>query len=415
MTKTTGKRIFCISMVFVILFSLLAFPSSAKTKEELQAEIDRLENQIDSNNGKIENSRENIEELQKQISVMQEQLNLYNSQLTDLNKQIAEKDAVINTYQAEIDRLQSEIDNAVSQIEQQAAQIKATQDILKERMRSAYMAGETSTLEVLLSAEDYETFLTRLELMKRVSEHDNALVAGLQEEINALNAAKEQMLQNQNDQQEKQSAIETERASINASRLEVQTLYDTLNKKQTSMESQVKSLNNLIAQLDKNSAAYQNAIAARQKEMDEYDDKKTADMETGTGGKIPMVKPLQYSDAYVSQHYGHNGHKGVDLCTRGTGSTQGKEIRAAADGVVSTAEYHSSWGNNVYINHGNGIYTRYAHCSRMIVSAGQRVSAGQVIAYVGNTGNSFGPHLHFEVYVNKTRVNPENWIPRYPD
>ncbi len=89
----------------------------------------------------------------------------------------------------------------------------------------------------------------------------------------------------------------------------------------------------------------------------------------------------------------------------------GKEIRAAADGVVYSAEFHKSWGNNVYINHGNGVYTRYAHCSKMIVSAGDQVKQGQVIAYVGNTGNSFGPHLHFEVWVNGTRTNPEVWIP----
>ena len=136
-----------------------------------------------------------------------------------------------------------------------------------------------------------------------------------------------------------------------------------------------------------------------------------------------MICPLQYSDVYISVGWNENGnHKGIDLCTRGaTGNTYGKEIRAAADGIVASAEYHYSWGNNVYINHGSGLYTRYAHCSSIVVSQGQSVSRGQIIAYVGNTGSvperptpsnpHAGANLHFEVWVNGERVDPIPWLP----
>ena len=172
----------------------------------------------------------------------------------------------------------------------------------------------------------------------------------------------------------------------------------------------------------------------------EYDAWKAQGMESGSGsisggssgsssiGNYPvsskgMICPLQYSNVTISAGwYGYANHKGIDFITRGaTGNTYGKEIRAAADGVVYSAEYHYSLGNNVYINHGNGVYTRYAHCSRMVVSAGDTVKQGQVIAYVGNTGNvspkpttsnpHAGAHLHFEVWVNGTRVNPSPWLP----
>ena len=120
--------------------------------------------------------------------------------------------------------------------------------------------------------------------------------------------------------------------------------------------------------------------------------------------------------------YGYANHQGIDFTTAGaTGNTYGKEIRAVADGVVYSSEYHYSWGNNVYINHGNGVYTRYAHCSKLLVGKGQTVKQGQVIAYVGNTGNVYprptasnphaGAHLHFEVWVNGKRVNPAPWLP----
>ena len=210
---------------------------------------------------------------------------------------------------------------------------------------------------------------------------------------------------------------------------------NTLDSKQASLEQKVKNLNNYIYQLDENSAEYQSQIAQIEREKEEYDRKKSEEMENGSGSinnsgssNYPvsskgMIRPLQYPNVIVSAGwYGYPGHKGIDFTTAGaTGNTYGKEIRAAADGVVYSAEMHSSWGYNVYINHGNGVYTRYAHCSKMLVSKGQTVKQGQVIAYVGNTGNvspkptasnpHAGAHLHFEVWVNGTRVNPAPWLP----
>ena len=201
------------------------------------------------------------------------------------------------------------------------------------------------------------------------------------------------------------------------------------------MEQKVKNLNNYIYQLDENSAEYQSEIARIEREKEEYDRQQSAGMENGSGSinnsgssNYPvslkgMIRPLQYPNVVISAGwYGYPGHKGIDFTTAGaTGNTYGKEIRAAADGVVYSAEMHSSWGYNVYINHGNGVYTRYAHCSKMLVTKGQTVKQGQVIAYVGNTGNvspkptaanpHAGAHLHFEVWVNGTRVNPAPWLP----
>ena len=117
----------------------------------------------------------------------------------------------------------------------------------------------------------------------------------------------------------------------------------------------------------------------------------------------------------ISCHFGEPDgwtgapHGGMDFA-----AGYGTPIYAAADGVVVKAGYHNSWGNYVKIYHGvvdgNQIYTLYAHCSSLGVSAGQTVTQGQTIAAVGSTGDSTGNHLHFEVYVNNTRVAPENWL-----
>ena len=366
--KKAFIRIISVTLITAMLFSVTAFSGSASS---VQDQIDELESKINANNNKISDNKASVNDLLNQISDMQAQLDVYNAKITDLNKQIAAKDEIINNYQAEIDRLQAEIDAANIQIETQTAAVNVTYDVLKERLRSAYKAGESSALEVLLGSGDYASFLTRLELLKRVSEHDNELVKGLQEEINELNKTKEQL---SSDQQSQQSRL----------------------------EAQVKSLKSMISSLDSQNDAYQ-------AKMDKLEAQSISNT-TGSSGNGVLSSGMSFPltcNYYVSQHYGHNGHKGVDISGA---NINGQPVYAAAGGTVISASYHSSWGNNVLIDHGNGVWTRYAHLSSIGVSAGQTVSQGQYIGKVGSTGNSSGPHLHFEVYVNKNRVNPEPYI-----
>ena len=422
-------KLLSVMLCAVTVFASVSF--GAYAERDFQAEIDALESKIDANNSKKEDNQKTADELDAEIATLQQQIDVYNAQITDLNTQIAGYDALIAQYESEIAKLDESINETDVEIDKLNAQISDTYDLLAERMRASYMAGETSTLEILLGSSDFESFLTRLELLSAVAKHDKELVADLNSQIDESNKLVEQLNSQKQEQVSKQSAVEEERAKIVDSKAQIQSAKNSVSAQQTKLEKKVQSYNTILSNLDQSSAQYRAQMEKIKKEQAEYDKIKEGGMDSGSGsldtgggsseiGNYPvsakgMICPLQYSNVYVSQHYGHNGHKGVDICTRGTGSTMGKEIRAAADGVVYSAEYHKSWGYNVYINHGNGIYTRYAHCSKMIVSAGDHVKQGQVIAYVGNTGNSFGAHLHFEVYVNGVRTNPEAWIPSLPD
>ncbi len=416
-----------ISVVLCIVMTLASVSFGVYAERDFQAEIDALESKIDANNAKKEDKQKSADELNEEIDTLQEQIDVYNAQISELNSQISGYDAVINQHEAEIAKLDESINETGVQIDKLNAQIANTQEVLAERMRASYMAGETSILEILLDSSDFESFLTRLELLSAVAKRDNELISAYNSQIDESNKLVEQLNTQKQEQVDKQAAVEAERAKIVDSRAQIQSARNSISSQQAKLEKKVDSYNSILSNLDQSSAQYRAQMEKIKKEQAEYDAIKQGGMDSGSGslntgggkseiGNYPvsskgMIAPLQYSNVYVSQHYGHNGHKGVDICTRGTGSTMGKEIRAAADGVVYSAEFHKSWGNNVYINHGNGVYTRYAHCSKMIVSAGDQVKQGQVIAYVGNTGNSFGPHLHFEVWVNGTRTNPEVWIP----
>lgn len=416
-----------ISVVLCIVMTLASVSFGVYAERDFQAEIDALESKIDANNAKKEDKQKSADELNEEIDTLQEQIDVYNAQISELNSQISGYDAVINQHEAEIAKLDESINETGVQIDKLNAQIANTQEVLAERMRASYMAGETSILEILLDSSDFESFLTRLELLSAVAKRDNELISAYNSQIDESNKLVEQLNTQKQEQVDKQAAVEAERAKIVDSRAQIQSARNSISSQQAKLEKKVDSYNSILSNLDQSSAQYRAQMEKIKKEQAEYDAIKQGGMDNGSGslntgggkseiGNYPvsskgMIAPLQYSNVYVSQHYGHNGHKGVDICTRGTGSTMGKEIRAAADGVVYSAEFHKSWGNNVYINHGNGVYTRYAHCSKMIVSAGDQVKQGQVIAYVGNTGNSFGPHLHFEVWVNGVRTNPEEWIP----
>lgn len=416
-----------ISVVLCIVMTLASVSFGVYAERDFQAEIDALESKIDANNAKKEDKQKSADELNEEIDTLQEQIDVYNAQISELNSQISGYDAVINQHEAEIAKLDESINETGVQIDKLNAQIANTQEVLAERMRASYMAGETSILEILLDSSDFESFLTRLELLSAVARRDNELISAYDSQIDESNKLVEQLNTQKQEQVDKQAAVEAERAKIVDSRAQIQSARNSISSQQTKLEKKVDSYNSILSNLDQSSAQYRAQMEKIKKEQAEYDAIKQNGMSSGSGslntgggkseiGNYPvsskgMIAPLQYSNVYVSQHYGHNGHKGVDICTRGTGSTMGKEIRATADGVVYSAEFHKSWGNNVYINHGEGVYTRYAHCSKMIVSAGDQVKQGQVIAYVGNTGNSFGPHLHFEVWVNGVRTNPEVWIP----
>lgn len=408
MNKLWFKRMVGVLAVLVLLASCCLSPAAATDRDELQSQIDEQEAVQDSLNS-------DLDDLQAEMDVI-------NDRITQLNSQIAEYNDAIAQYQSEIDSLEAKIEEAEKRQTELEAQISDTYELLGDRLYATYVAGSTSTLELLLSAEDFETFLTRLELVRRISEYDTSLVSDLQADINELETTKTQLDADMAAVEQKQAAEQSARdalASDRAEELEARSLQES---KQNDIEQKITDSEELQAELE----------AA----MEAYDNDKASGMENGGGGAVDnadpsefpvsskgMICPLQYSNVYVSAGwYGYANHKGIDFCTRGaTGNTYGKAIRAAADGVVYSAEYHYSWGNNVYINHGDGVYTRYAHCSSIVVSAGQTVKQGEIIAYVGNTGNvsprpsesnpHAGAHLHFEVWVNGTRVNPGPWLP----
>lgn len=266
MTKNGLKRALSLLLSVIFVFCASFLPASAAdSKEDLENKIAAAEAKKKQNEQKIKDLQNKIDGAKEsngysseQIDALQEQLDTYQSQITELNSQIGDKNAVINDYQKEIDSLQKNIDEASESIEAQTKTVNDTYNLLKERLRAAYMAGESSTLEVLLTASDYEGFLTRLELLSKTTKHDRQLMKSLQDDIAKLNDTKELLSSSQQEVKAKQTAVESEKADIVSSKTQVQSLYNTVDSKQSTLEKQVAQRNAYISSLSAGSKELEN-------------------------------------------------------------------------------------------------------------------------------------------------------------
>ena len=300
-------------------------------------------------------------------------------------------DAAIKEHEAR----KAELDETDARLKQNEAELaslqqdyEARQVQLGRRVRDIYINGQVSYLDVLFGAHDFQDFLTRMELLKRIIRQDYALVHGVQEV---------------------KDSIELRQAELSKERMTQAEQEERAHRARADMEEKVKRREALIERLrtDKDliDQQYEELMRAS---------RQVGEMirERGMGSAAPsgsgaMIWPVSGS---VTSEFGwrvhpitgtQKFHSGVDI-----GADYGVPIHAAQSGTVEYAGWVSGYGNTVIINHGGGITTLYGHNQSLAVSAGQSVSQGQVISYCGSTGNSTGPHCHFEVRQNGEPVSP---------
>ena len=386
---------------------------------EYEEKIDAAQNKIDSLKGDIGEVKTYIEELDKQVAMYQEQIDAYNGQIDAHQANIDDYEAQNEELENRITELNDQIDKCNDEIGAKNEEIDAKYEELKELIRTNYINGETSALEVLLMSDDFSDYLTKVQFVSSLADYENGLINGINDDIDAINDTKAQIDADKESIRKLQDEIDKKIA-------EIETLQDAVEENkakvvanQDAIEQKVSENSNYLASLNNESAEYKAMIKEYEAEIARFDRQIEALLQSnGSSGSGTLVNssglicPLQYSGVYVSSPFYRNSdgsyHGALDLCV--SGGSYGKSISAAESGTVITASYHWSYGNYVVVDHGNGLSTLYAHCSSLAVGAGQSVSKGQTIAYVGSTGNSSGPHLHFEVRINGSRVNPSGYI-----
>ena len=360
--------------------------------------------------------REKINELESKQAKVKEQINSLKSDIGDQEKL---KDALqdeIDTVQAQIDVYNgqlTEVENRLSEIEAQKEQkqndLENTKQTFMTRLRAMYVSGDNSMLNVLLSANDFGDFLYRDQLLSSVTDHDNAIMEQLKADIKAVEELETQANEEKQEIQSIKSEVDAKRAELGDRMKEMTAVISELEGQKSGLEDQ---LDEYAAAIDEFEAKIQAEAAAAAKNNNSSASQSpsySGGAKPNAGGWVWPCPGFYYISSYVGPRWGRT-HNGLDIAG---GSIYGKPIVAARAGTVIDAGWNSGgYGNYVMINHGDGFITIYGHMSSVAAYNGQSVSAGQVIGYVGNSGRSTGPHLHFEVRLNGSVEDPLDYVSR---
>lgn len=409
-----SKRERLIALLACILAILMLLPMVVMIVSNLSyagaASVSSIQSQI--NDLKSKNS-----DLNSQKKGLTSQLNAIKADKSQALKRKNLLDQQINVLQDEIDNLDAQLEQYAALIEEKRQQVadneareRAQMVLFQQQCRAMEEEGAQTYWSVLLSADSFTDLLDRVNMVNDIADYNEEVCTQLQMAREMLKAAQAELEQAEADTQAAKEQRETSQAELEGQKKEVQGLINEIAADEKLAQEALDELNaaakKMDAEIKRKERELQAAIeAARRANGGAYQ------FDPGSGFYWPLPKER----VSVTSFFGYRkdpftgrtaNHSGTDI-----GAYSGTEIYAAHGGVVLTSEYHSSYGNYVIVSRGDGITTLYAHMSRRAVKEGDIVSQGQVIGYVGSTGRSTAPHLHFEVRVNGVRQDALKYYP----
>ena len=364
---------------------------------------DDYENQISDLNSKYDELEKQQQALQKEIDKAKTEKERQQAVKAQIDNQIVSTRSQISVLSDKISLLEENLQETTSELEQKEYDISENYALMKQRLRVMYTTGNASVLGLLIGADSFTEYLTRTEVASKVAEHDQEMLEAMRAELLDIKAFKEE--------------IETNKTEIESAKGQLAGKQAQLDDQLKETEGQIQDLAALEAQIKNN----QEEIEAQQKQIQaEIDEiyKQINSVGEYTGGVMgwPLVAFNTMTSNFGWRFNHTDYHTGIDIAGKNAAGqgVYGKPIVAASDGVVAFTQtnYVVGKGYGIYliIDHGGGISTLYGHTSGLAVKVGDQVKRGQTIAYVGSTGWSTGPHLHFEVRVDGKYVNPWGYL-----
>jgi murein DD-endopeptidase MepM/ murein hydrolase activator NlpD len=427
-----GKiKIIAMTLVIVMAFQTSAYATGTVTNKE---------NQIKENQETIKELQEDKSEVAGEKSVLNAELQGIIAEQTALTKEadkikseIRAKEAEINLTNKKITELTAKIAETEAEIERKLAEIAETEaalaakkEMLDARIRASYMNSSFGdVIFALVESESLLEFTDRLTMINRLVEKDNEIIEAvklLMEELRLkqeeLEETKRQFLASKEELESEKIKLETEKKALEAEKKKYSEKLAALrdieyskNQALSRLSAEEKAIASEIGDIIEENAALEKEI---QKLIRESSSSSNAPAPSNNAAQAPSAEYIKPVSGRISSPYGwrihpilgySKFHTGVDFA-----AASGTAVKAVKGGVVILAKYNSSYGNYIIIDHGNGVSSLYAHLKGFNTSLGSRVSQGQTIGFVGSTGMSTGPHLHFEIRVNGDHVNPANYI-----
>lgn len=423
------QRKICISLAAGVLALLMLFSTgmefapnaSAATSSEIKKQINELKNQKKDIQAQIDALEKQLSDNLTEMEAIVAQKNAIDQEVALLHEQVGNINDQIMAYNVLIADKQEELDDAKERLETLNAKNK-------ERIRAMEEGGSLSYWSVLFQANSFFDLLDRLNMVQEINEADTRRLKEMNQAAEAVAAAQEALVLEKAELETTKAELAASEEELNVKREDADALLQELRAKGEEFEALIDAGEDqqadLLAQIAKKESEY---TEAQRKEWLAYiatattappptqNASSSSGGTAGTGNTVNGVTwlvPVNYND-FTSPYgwrihpvYGTKKfHYGVDLS-----APQGTPIIASRSGVVTTATWDSGGGNYIIINHGDGFSSVYMHMTHYIVKRGDAVSAGQVVGYVGSTGLSTGPHLHFSITLHGQYVNPALYI-----
>ncbi len=424
------KRILC-AMLCVCMISIpMAIPTTVSAEDsisDLEQQLQQLEQEnqkyqkiLDDTKSDIAEKEEYKSALVSKVQVLDEKIAVTREKISSLNDDIKEK--------------QDAYDKGLSEVEDQF-------DALANRLRILYMSGNATDLEIIFGAKDFSDLIDKMELVKSLANSDKELISEIQTKLDELSTKKESLEADKKDLETQQASLKSDQDEFNKLISDndeiLKNLYASNSEAQNSLESAALQSDEIEAKISQyyaaQKAAAEHAAQASQSSSSSGSSSGSSSSGSSSSGSSSVIVPsgsgfawptpgfVSLSSEWFEDREVYN-HGGIDIAGAGI---MGTPVVAAADGTVvaTNSSCTHNWGksyscgcgggygNYVMISHAGGKMTVYGHLTSLTVSSGQSVSRGQVIGYVGSTGNSTGPHLHYECRLNGVRYNPMSEYP----
>lgn len=416
---TTRHRVRAISALLLLtaaiaVFSPCASPSLfAASVAQNKAKLDALQQQISDYSDKIDSISSSVDGLLAEKERIDSEIELLSDKMAVTGNLISEYDSQISDANARIAEINADLDDKY--------------DRFKSWLKMMQFCGDMNPVELAFSSDTFIDFLESADRLGTMVEYQNNVMDGLREDVRLLAEQTETLTLLKEEQVAVMDSLRSDSERLESLRTQSENYIATLQADMTKYDQ-------LRSEAQAQEESLNSEIEAELKRLAEEERRRTE--ATAPVTKAPEIKPSNpsggdetkpttdtptpspdpsgapsfiwpigdrflVSTTFRYQRPGESPHKGIDIP-----APNGTAIKAAAAGTVVTAAKHSSYGNYVIISHGGGYATLYAHCSKLYVTAGETVSQGQTIAAVGNTGYSFGNHLHFEVRLSGALTDP---------
>lgn len=421
--KKLGLKILGISVAIMILLQTNMYVIAVESTSSLQ-------NQQSAINNEKKEAEDDLKEVQAQKSETVKQVEELSTQISDYETQIEELNGQISGLNTKIEESEKKLEKAQEDYSKQ-------EKLLEDRLVATYEAGDTSYLDFILSSESITDLISNYYLVTEVATNDTELLEKIQKQKQEIEQAKKELEENKQQLATSKASKQGITTQLQTAKKEKNEQVAQLSEDEQKLQQRIEELRQANQSIDGKIRAAQAAIeAARKQQLQQQQQQKqqssgasssgstssgasssSGTTSTGTTGSSRFIYPVPsgYTRITTGMYYSSGSYHGaIDF---GSGGINGQPVYAVADGYVVTSERLSgSYGNYIIIAHYNGLYTLYAHGQdgSRTVSAGQTVRQGQQIMRVGSTGNSTGPHLHFEVRLSpglySNRVNPTAYL-----